>query len=228
MEVTVGAACYLAVKRVSLGEMREIVWPNTLVLCFHSIYSRANASKSLPQAQATFWLKSVGWSFLRTKLAGLSKGEALVKAAISEAPMVCFLALTQAELRCTNPVWFSCRKALKAVTRADMVAHTSQGCFSNWVGFRVLLEVCVILNTYIYSGSSGVCTLHPAAHTRMTEVEALGIGPTVRLPSSITGVISRKFFHSRGLPRPPGRGNPLEWKNDREMTPVILLEALAL
>ena len=57
---------------------------------------------------------------------------------------------------------------------------------SNWVGFRVLLEVCVILNTYIYSGSSGVCTLHPAAHTRMTEVEALGIGPTVRLPSSIT------------------------------------------
>ena len=81
---------------------------------------------------------------------------------------------------------------------------------SNWVGFRVLLEVCVILNTYIYSGSSGVCTLHPAAHTRMTEVEALGIGPTVRLPSSITGVISRTFFHSRGLPRPPGRGNPLE------------------
>ena len=77
-------------------------------------------------------------------------------------------------------------------------------------GFRVLLEVCVILNTYIYSGSWGVCTLHPAAHTRMTEVEALGIRPTVRLPSSITGVISRKFFHSRGLPRPPGRGNPLE------------------
>ena len=61
----------------------------------------------------------------------------------------------------------------------------------------MLLEVCVILNTYIYSGSSGVYILHPAAHTRMTEVEALGIGSTV---SSITGAISRKFFHSRGLP----------------------------
>ena len=64
----------------------------------------------------------------------------------------------------------------------------------------------VILNTYIYSGSSGVCTLHPAAHTRMTEVEALSIGPTVRLPSSITGAISRKFFHSRGFAPTPREG----------------------
>ena len=55
---------------------------------------------------------------------GVSKGEALVKTAISEAPLVCFRALTQAELRWTNPVWCSFRKALKAVTRADMVAHT--------------------------------------------------------------------------------------------------------
>ena len=30
------------------------------------------------------------------------------------------------------------------------------------------------------------------------------------LPSSITGAISRTFFHSMGLPLPGGRGNPLE------------------
>ena len=88
------------------------------------MYSRANNSKSLPQAQATFWLKSIGWSFLRTKLAGVSKGEALVKTAISEAPMVCFRALTQAGVRWVKPVWFSFRKALKAVTQADMIGYT--------------------------------------------------------------------------------------------------------
>ena len=88
------------------------------------MYSRANDSKSLPQAQATFWLKSIGWSFLRTKLAGVSKGETLVKTAISEAPMVCFLALTQAGVRWIKPVWFSFRKALKDVKRADMIGYT--------------------------------------------------------------------------------------------------------
>ena len=61
----------------------------------------------------------------------------------------------------------------------------------------------VILNTYIYFGGSGVCTLHPAAHTRMTEVEAFSIWPTV---SSITGAITRKFFHSRGIVPTPREG----------------------
>ena len=68
----------------------------------------------------------------------MSKGEALVKAAISEAPMVCFLALSQAGVRCTNPVWFSFRKVLKAFTRADMIAHTGWGCFFNWTVFTGL------------------------------------------------------------------------------------------
>ena len=109
------------------------------------MYSRANNSKSLPQAQATFWLKSIGWSFLRTKLAGVSKGEALVKTAISEAPMVCFRALIQAGVRWIKPVWFSFRKALKVVTRADMIAHTSWRCSFNWLVF-VERRTCNTLN----------------------------------------------------------------------------------
>ena len=89
------------------------------------MYSRANNSKSLPQAQATFWLKSGGWSFLRTKLAGLSKGEALVKNSHLRSTDGVFYELwTQAGVRWVKPVWFSFKKALKDVTQADMIGYT--------------------------------------------------------------------------------------------------------
>ena len=79
----------------------------------------------------------LGEAFFVPSLLGCQMGNPLVKTAISEAPMVCFLALTQAELRWTNPVWCSCRKALKAVT----VAHTmSAHCMSRH-GCSYKLEV---------------------------------------------------------------------------------------
>ena len=52
------------------------------------------------------------------KLIGVSNGEAPVRAAISEAPMVFRLALTHSSLRCRNPVCRSFKKARKASTLA--------------------------------------------------------------------------------------------------------------
>ena len=109
-----------------------MVWPNTLVLCFHSRKERAKGSKSLPHAQATLLLKSDReCSFLQIRLAGVSQGEAPVKTAISEAPMVWRLARTQALLRWVKPVCRCCKKALKALTLTDIVADTPWVCFSN-------------------------------------------------------------------------------------------------
>ena len=76
-------------------------------------------------------------------------------------------------------------------------------CSSNWVGFRVLLEVCVILNTYIYSGGAGVCesNLSDAVYDKVTI-------------SSITGAILSAGFGSFPGNRPdPGRGDFLELPN---------------
>ena len=101
-----------------------------------SVWKHEEKWQNMLRKAATFLLRSGGCSFLWNKLDGVSKGEAPVKAEISEAPMVCCLAFTQASLLCCSPVCRSFKKALKASTFAISGKDTKERCFSNWLSIR--------------------------------------------------------------------------------------------
>ena len=121
LEITVWAAGYFAIKRVVLGQIeRDCVTEHLGVVL--PLNKGSSEWLEEPSPSTSNVVAQVVWSAQLLANQACWGVKAPVKTAISEAPMVCFLALTQALLRCSNPVWRSFKKALKALTLADMLS----------------------------------------------------------------------------------------------------------
>ena len=95
--------------------------PKTETKCFFSKYFRAICSNRLPHVLATLLCIGGGCTFFLSKVVGVSKGDFSVRAEISGAPTVYFLAHTQSALFYLRTVLLDFKKFMNSETFAIAV-----------------------------------------------------------------------------------------------------------
>ena len=101
---------------LSIGRLRELLYPKTETEFFLSKNSHARGSNTFPQVHATFFVNVFfGFSLFESKLEGVSKGDEPVKAEISEAPTALKQAFSQSRLPCVKPVSLEAKNSLYSI-----------------------------------------------------------------------------------------------------------------
>ena len=102
-------------------------------------------SNRLPHAQAMLLCMDGGCTFFLSKVLGVSKGDFPVRAEISDAPIVSFLALTQSALFCLSPVLLDFKKFVNSGTFAiavyrdfNFVYHRFCGIYTGWCSLQLV------------------------------------------------------------------------------------------